>query len=562
MDENSGAPAPIYAVAEQLRRSGRLGAARELLERLCRVRPGDVRACFLLALVRRGLEDPAGAATAIRPLLGLPQAPIQHLAGLIAIDLDRGERAADRLRRALVCDPAHPGAWQALVGLMPAGPRAMSHAMAAALVDPADRAGWIDVVCSVLVSSSVTVPARVAAALAEVRRRVDFPVADALPALVPDWSTADPDDEWLRCTDFEAINLLGSTLSRYRSNPAVAAGLTRRLMRMAVWRPERRITWLGLLALRSERTRPGDGDLLQAAARVVAFGGVLEDTAALGRPFEACVAAKFAAVVGRKGAAAVRVSHAAGLRAIAERVGQAVELRFAPDRRLVAVGDRRIAYDTRSYSVAKFVTVLFLFEPGLWRWMAGFGPDDVLLDIGANVGIYTIAAAGLFGVRVAALEPYGPNLEALRRNVAINRLADRVTVLPVAATDVERNGRLYHEGGAAGAAAQHFETTKDEAGSFDRVEGVPVDVLIERGTIPFPTRIKIDVDGNERAVIEGMTRTLADPRLHSVRLEVRWHLPEGRAVVRRVESFGFRAAIDDDAKNLLFTRTNLPSKTG
>jgi FkbM family methyltransferase len=322
-----------------------------------------------------------------------------------------------------------------------------------------------------------------------------------------------------------------------------------------------------LLTLCAERARPGDNGLTRAAARVIAFGNLLEDTAVWARPFDACVRAKAKVVMGevRDAPAAARVAHALGLHALCERLGQPIDLRKTRDRRLVRIGDRQIAYHAPSNGVARFSGVLFLYEPGLWRWMTGFRPDDVLLDIGANVGIYTIAAAGLFGVRVAALEPYGPNLEALRRNVTINRLADRVAVLPVAATDVERSGRLYHEGGEAGAAAQHFETTEDGSDgtdAFDRVEGVPVDVLVERGTIPFPTRIKIDVDGNERAVIEGMTRTLADPRLHSIRLEVRWHLPEGRAVVERVESFGFRAAIDDDAKNLLFTRVKIPSKSG
>ncbi|WP_189994850.1 FkbM family methyltransferase [Thalassobaculum fulvum] len=566
MDQGSKATVPVYAVAEQLRRGGRFAAASEMLEQHCRRRPDDLQARYVLAVVRRDLDDLAGAAVAIRPLLGMPQAPVQHLAGLIALDLGREERAVGRLRRALVCDPAHPGAWQSLVVLSASEARAVAWAKAAMAVDPGDPGGCIDLVCTLLAARSATVAPGLMAALATLRHEgIEFSAAGALSELMPDWRAVGSDGGVGGFGAAELLGLIGSALSRFRSALAVESGMTRRITRLAVWDPGRRLPWLGLLVLRSERARPGDGGLLRAAARVAAFGGVLEDTARLARPFEACVQAKAVAAAGRDVDPAIRIGHAAGLQALAERVGRPVELRMAGERRLVTLGDRRIAYHAPSDGVAGFASVLFLFEPGLWRWMAGFRPDDVLLDIGANVGIYTIAAAGLFGVRVAALEPYGPNLAVLRRNVAINRLADRVTVLPVAATDVERTGRLYHEGGEAGAASQHFETAvdgADESEPFDRVEGVPVDVLVERGTIPFPTRIKIDVDGNERAVIEGMTRTLADPRLHSVRLEVRWKRPEGRAVVERVESFGFRAAIDDDAKNLLFTRVDFPSKTG
>ena len=187
-----------------------------------------------------------------------------------------------------------------------------------------------------------------------------------------------------------------------------------------------------------------------------------------------------------------------------EAVDAPVELLWTGDQRRVRIGNRSIGYQLTSPSVTGFVARLFLFEPGLWRWMAGFQPDYTFLDVGANIGVYSVAAAGLFGVRVAALEPYAPNLQTLRSNVAANRLGDRVIVLPIAASDVERTGRLLHEGGEAGAAAQHFvggEATGDANETFATVEGVPVDRLVERGTIPFPTRIKIDVDGNEIAVI-------------------------------------------------------------
>ena len=55
-------------------------------------------------------------------------------------------------------------------------------------------------------------------------------------------------------------------------------------------------------------------------------------------------------------------------------------------------------------------------------------PDDLFLDIGANVGTYTVLASGVCGARTYAFEPDPGTVCHLRRNIAVNRLNDRVQV--------------------------------------------------------------------------------------------------------------------------------------
>lgn len=50
--------------------------------------------------------------------------------------------------------------------------------------------------------------------------------------------------------------------------------------------------------------------------------------------------------------------------------------------------------------------------------------------------------------------------------------------------------------------------------------GFSVDDIIERFSPPFPNYLKIDVDGNEGRIIEGAGKTLSDPRLRSILIEV------------------------------------------
>ena len=52
---------------------------------------------------------------------------------------------------------------------------------------------------------------------------------------------------------------------------------------------------------------------------------------------------------------------------------------------------------------------------------------DFFADVGANIGSYTLLAAGAAGADAAAFEPIPQTFESLQRNIAFNRLANRVT---------------------------------------------------------------------------------------------------------------------------------------
>ncbi|MGZ5091242.1 MAG: FkbM family methyltransferase [Burkholderiales bacterium] len=74
-------------------------------------------------------------------------------------------------------------------------------------------------------------------------------------------------------------------------------------------------------------------------------------------------------------------------------------------------------------------------EPWTLEWIAGFKPDEVLLDCGANVGMYTIWAAATRGVRVYAFEPESQNYALLNRNIGLNNLAGRVRAFCMGLSD-------------------------------------------------------------------------------------------------------------------------------
>ena len=137
-------------------------------------------------------------------------------------------------------------------------------------------------------------------------------------------------------------------------------------------------------------------------------------------------------------------------------------------------------------------------------------PGDRMLDIGANIGSYSILAAAA-GAQVCAFEPAPATFESLRTNVAINHLNAQVET---------RNAALGAETGvirftSTEDTTNHVATVGDAAGVVE----TPVTRLDDAVTAA-PILIKLDVEGYETAVVEGGPRTLSDPTLQAVVMEL------------------------------------------
>lgn len=172
-------------------------------------------------------------------------------------------------------------------------------------------------------------------------------------------------------------------------------------------------------------------------------------------------------------------------------------------------------------------THLFEKEPETINWIDTLmQEDDVLYDVGANIGIYSLYAAISRGCRVYAFEPASNNYALLNRNIALNDLSEKITALNFALHDDLVINTLNLSRLAVGSALHTFVgTTNGWGNDYDPVFrqgviGVPMDKLVTDFNLPFPNFIKIDVDGNEHIVINGMSKIIADPRLKSIAIEL------------------------------------------
>jgi FkbM family methyltransferase len=127
-----------------------------------------------------------------------------------------------------------------------------------------------------------------------------------------------------------------------------------------------------------------------------------------------------------------------------------------------------------------------------------------VLDLGANVGFYTLLAGKLVGSsgHVYAFEPVPRNLQYLRRHIALNGLTN-VTVIEAAICNANGQRRFkFHKSAAMGHLSDNGQV---------EVNTVTLDHFVFRSGIA-PNTIKIDVEGAEFSVLQGAREVLSQHR--------------------------------------------------
>jgi FkbM family methyltransferase len=141
-------------------------------------------------------------------------------------------------------------------------------------------------------------------------------------------------------------------------------------------------------------------------------------------------------------------------------------------------------------------------------------PGQVVYDIGANIGFFTIICSRLVGPqgRVYAFEPMPQNAVTLRHNVALNALGNTVVIEKAAASSSGTAELLVSEWSAFHALNVAGVSPPERSHDRITVETVTLDDFASTTGARPPDVVKIDVEGAELEVIKGMSALLASSR--------------------------------------------------
>lgn len=167
-------------------------------------------------------------------------------------------------------------------------------------------------------------------------------------------------------------------------------------------------------------------------------------------------------------------------------------------------------------------------EPKTIEWLRkNVRPADVMLDIGANVGTFSIYAAKHMSPegRVYACEPHLPTAVQLLQNVAANGVNDRVSVVSVAASNEDGffpfKYKRWRQGASGSQLAVEGGIDLQKNVGTELKSAIRIDSMVAKGLIRTPNLVKIDTDGLEIPIVEGMKGILAGPnRPRSLLVEI------------------------------------------
>ncbi|MBQ4861991.1 FkbM family methyltransferase [Pseudoalteromonas sp. MMG013] len=233
----------------------------------------------------------------------------------------------------------------------------------------------------------------------------------------------------------------------------------------------------------------------------------------------------------------------------------------------VAVEDSKVQFAIPTHHAWGRAEYCLSAEPQTIQWIKELKEDDILWDVGANVGTYTLLAAKLTGAKCISFEPESGNYYLLNKNISLNKLGCKITAYNLAIAEHIGFTSLYLNWETPGASMNAVDKPINIYDSNDpdgRKEFEPafrqgiavttIDDLVYNQHFSPPSFLKIDVDGVEPAILQGAMKLLASGKCRSCLIEVSKFEDDHLNMLNTMKKLGFTAR-DPKAVNVIFDFT-------
>lgn len=164
----------------------------------------------------------------------------------------------------------------------------------------------------------------------------------------------------------------------------------------------------------------------------------------------------------------------------------------------IVPGTGNIKFDIRENYETDEIVIREIWKENVYHVdKSHFNLGGVVLDLGANIGAFSIYAAR-YGATVYAIEPEPHNLDALKNNIEINNMTNNIYVCPYAISDYKGTAVINDSGGGS--------SIKDDGAFGAEVEVMPLNNFFDLYHINSVDVLKIDIEGAEVEVILGASK--------------------------------------------------------
>jgi FkbM family methyltransferase len=158
--------------------------------------------------------------------------------------------------------------------------------------------------------------------------------------------------------------------------------------------------------------------------------------------------------------------------------------------------------------------------------------EDVVIDAGCNIGLFSLFAAKYFHCQCYGFEPFKAILPVLGENIKMNVLDDFIQICPYGLSDTNSTATFNMPQDNIGASSIVFPRDKNSDDNTDEIQCVSLDSWAEDNHISKIDFIKADIEGAERLMLRGAPNVLKkfQPKLSICT----YHLPDDKQVLEKI----------------------------
>jgi FkbM family methyltransferase len=226
---------------------------------------------------------------------------------------------------------------------------------------------------------------------------------------------------------------------------------------------------------------------------------------------------------------------------VVEPDGELVDFRFVE----INAGNKlRFAYQSPGSQWR--VKSLFYKEPETLAWIDSLPEGDHFIDVGANVGLYSVYAAVMRKMKVTSFEPESQNYADLNKNIYINLLSDTVRAYPIGISRQSGLTVLHLTGFCTGGSFSDLGAADKRPYVYTQGSmGISLDDFFQSGAASGPPdHLKIDVDGIEADVIGGAEKLIKARAFKTIQIEAAEHKDKTYEAIEFMLASGYMACQD------------------